>query len=358
MTGNPSSATARLILIKFHLSNRDFKAALTAAQDAQAALPNSPAVVEALGVAQLAAGKDQAAISTFAQLSELLPNSPQPLVRQAQAFVAAKRPDDAIRALREALALNPDLTSTERHIAGIYVATGRIDEALSEAKSVQAKNPDKPFGYALEGEIYAAQKKWGQAARVYQGAVKEFEDPLLVARAHAVMEAAGESAKADALATEWIKNHQKDTVVLNYLSQRDLAMNRYGAATKHLRAALARQPNNPVYLNNLAWAMYELKQPRALQYAEQAHELAPENPAIMDTLGWILVHTGNEPRGLELLGRAAELSPNAYGIRLHFAKALIKAGRKDTARKELEALAKLDKGLPVQREAAALLSGL
>jgi putative PEP-CTERM system TPR-repeat lipoprotein len=358
VTGNPTSARARLVLINYHLANRDFKGALTAAQDAQAALPSSPAIMEALGVAQLAAGETQAAISTFAQLSDLLPNSPEPLVRQAQAYLAAKRPDDAIRALRQALSLNPDLATAERDIAAIYVATGRIDDALREAKEVQTKKPDKPFGYALEGEIYAAQKKWGAAAGVYENAVKRFQLPLLIARAHALMEAAGQGPKAEAMVRAWIKDHPDDTVVLAYLSQRDLAAKRYSDAAKYLHTALERQPNNPAFLNNLAWAMHELKQPNALQYAERAHDLAPENAAIMDTLGSILVDTGDTPRGLELLGRASELAPNAYDIRLHFAKALIKAGRKDAARKELEVLAKLDNRLPVQREAAALLSGL
>jgi putative PEP-CTERM system TPR-repeat lipoprotein len=358
VTGNPSSARARLVLINYYLANRDFKGALTAAQDAQAALPNSPAIMEALGVAQLAGGDTRAAISTFAQLSDLLPNSPQPLVRQAQAYLAAKQPDDAIRVLRQALSLNPDLASVERDIAAIYVATGRVDDALREAKSVQAKKPDQPFGYALEGEIYAAQKKWSAAARVYQDAAKKFQLPLLVARAHALMEAAGEGPKADAMALAWVRDHREDTVVLAYLSQRDLAAKRYGDAVKHLHTALERQPNNPVFLNNLAWAMHELKQPNALQYAERAHDLAPDNAAIMDTLGSILVDTGDTARGLELLGRASELAPNAYDIRLHFAKALIKAGRKDAARKELEPLSKLDNRLPVQHEAAALLSGL
>jgi thioredoxin-like negative regulator of GroEL len=78
----------------------------------------------------------------------------------------------------------------------------------------------------------------------------------------------------------------------------------------------------------------------------------------MDTLGWILLQSQQSERGLELLGRAAELAPDAYEIRLHFAKALIKAERKRAARKELEALAKLDSRLAVQQEAAALLGGL
>jgi putative PEP-CTERM system TPR-repeat lipoprotein len=331
VSGNPTSPRARLVLINFHLTTRDFKAALAAAQDAQAALPNSPSIVRALGVTQLASGQPKVAASTFAQLSGLLPKSPQPLMLQARAYLAAKQPDDAIRSLRAALALQPDLASAERDIAAIYVETGRTGEALRQAKEVQAKHPNKPFGYSLEGEIYVAQKKWGSAERVYRDAMKRFELPVLVARTHAIMEAAGDGAGADAMARTWIKD---------------------------LRAALERQPKNPALLNNLAWVMYERKQPNALHYAEQAYELAPESPSVMDTLGWILVETGQAPRGLELLGRASELAPRAYGIRLHFAKALIKAGRKDAARKELQVLAKLDSRLPIQHEAAALLGGL
>ena len=78
----------------------------------------------------------------------------------------------------------------------------------------------------------------------------------------------------------------------------------------------------------------------------------------MDTLGWILVQRGELERGLEMLGHATELAPEAHNIRLHFAKSLIQAGRKGAARKELEQLSKFDNRHPVQKEAAALLAGL
>jgi predicted Zn-dependent protease len=78
----------------------------------------------------------------------------------------------------------------------------------------------------------------------------------------------------------------------------------------------------------------------------------------MDTLGSILSERGENERGLQLLGRASALAPQSPQIRLNFAKALVKAGRKDAARKELEVLTKLDSRLPVQHEAASVLAGL
>ena len=358
VASNPSSPTARATLTNFYMRGRDFTSALAAAQDAQGALPNNPAIVEALGMAQVAAGETRQAISTFARLAGMRPDSAQPLVRQATAYMAANQPEDAIRSLRKALSLRADLPLVQRDIAAIYVAIGRHEEAVREARAMQAQHPKEPFGYVLEGDIYAAQKKWDTAERVYRDTLKKFDLPLLVVRAHAVIEAAGKHSEADAMAENWINAHPKDAIVLSYLGDRDLAAKRYDRAAKRYRIGLERKPDDPVFLNNLAWVVNELKQPGAIDYAERANELAPENPAIMDTLGWLLVEHGQTERGLELLGRASELAPDAYEIRLHLAKALIKAGNKGTARKELEVLAKLDSRLPIQQEATALLSGL
>jgi len=358
VAGNPSSPNARIALVNFHIGNRDFAKAVAAAQEAQAALPTNAAVTEALGTAQLAAGEPRQAIATFMRLSEMTPNAPQPLIQLARAQLAAKLPDDAIKSLRSALALRPDLTMVEREIAVIYVAAGRFDEALAEARAVQKQDPKLPLGYVLEAEVYLAQKRLDAAERSYRAALKKFDLPILAARTHAVMTAAGKRDEADALALQWVAAHPKDESVLIYLGQRDIAEKRYASAETRYRTALERSPDNPVVLNNLAWVSNQLKNPNAIEYAERANELAPDNPLVMDTLGWILTEKGQTERGLQLLGRATELAPNAYEIRLNFAKALVKAGRKDAARKELEVLARLDSKLPVQQEASALLARL
>jgi putative PEP-CTERM system TPR-repeat lipoprotein len=272
--------------------------------------------------------------------------------------MAAKQPDEAIKSLRAALALRPDLELVERDIARIYIATGRHDEALAEARRMQKDDPEQPLGYALEGDVYIAQKNLGLAEKTYRAALKKFDLPQFVVRGHAVMTATGKATEADAMAEKWISDHPKDAVVLAYLGERDIAAKRYPRAVSRYKSALERRPDNPIYLNNLAWAANALKDPQALEYAERAYELAPQNPSIMDTLATILVQKGETERGVELLDRASDLAPENHGIRLNFAKALIKAGRKDAARKELEPLTKLDSKLAVQREAAALLAGL
>ena len=355
---NPASPRARSALVNYYLGVRDFKSALAAAQDAAAALPNSPAMVELLGLAQMSAGEHRLAVATFMRFADMLPQAAQPLMMLATAQMAARQPDEAVRSLRSALRLRPELTAAQRDLASIYVAMGRTDEALKEARALQASRPKQAFGYVLEGEIHAAQRDWESAERVYREATKRFGLAVLLSRAHQVMVSAGKAEEAETLAERWVKSHPKDGFVLNYLADRDLAAKRYESAARRYSAAAQRAPDNVHVLNNLAWVLQQLGQPGALQHAERAHELAPDDPQVMDTLGGILLARGETERALELLGRASAVAPQAHELRLNFARALLKANRKAAARQELQALAKLDKRNPVQQEASALLGTL
>ena len=358
VTTNPGSANARTSLVNFHLRNRDTKAALSAAQDAHAALPANARLLQMLGSTQLAAGETRQAISSFTRLSEMLPKAVGVRLLLARAHLIAKEPDEALKALRAALDLRPEIVVVQRELIGLYIATGKLDEALRHAREAQAQVPQQPHGHVLEAEIRIAEKKLGLAEGKYRESLKQFDLPAIAVRLHAALEALGKRAAAEALAQDWLKRHPNDAIVISYLADMDIASKRYESAASRYQTALKRQPDNAAFLNNLAWVSNELKRPAALEYAERAYELAPDNPGIMDTLGTILAGSGQIERALELLSRASELAPDHHVIRLNFAKALIQADRKAPARKELEALAKLDARIPVQQEAAKLLGGL
>ena len=117
-------------------------------------------------------------------------------------------------------------------------------------------------------------------------------------------------------------------------------------------------PKDTQVLNNLAWTGWQTKDPKALEYAETANTLAPNQPPIMDTLGTLLIEKGETARGVELLRKASSLAPDAPALRLSFAKALIKINQKGEAKKELEELAKLGDKFPAQSEVTNLMRGL
>jgi cellulose synthase operon protein C len=118
------------------------------------------------------------------------------------------------------------------------------------------------------------------------------------------------------------------------------------------------QPDNAVALNNLAWISQQLGSKEALAYSQRANELAPNQPAFMDTLATILSAKGDHARAIELQLKAVALQPDNASLKLNLAKIYIGAGDKPKARAQLEALAKLTEGNSPQTEVAALLKTL
>jgi putative PEP-CTERM system TPR-repeat lipoprotein len=355
VSANPSSSTARAALVDFHLRGRDAKAALAAAQAAHAALPEDTRVAEMLGVAQLAAGENQQAVATFGKLAGLQPDSAQLQLRLAAAYAAGKEQTAAIGALRKALELDPNLPGVRQQLSALLVAGGDPSAALAEARTAQRKAPGEPLGFALEGAVFAAQKKWPEAERAYRQALAKRATPGGVIELATALERQGKSVQADALTRDWIQRNGQDVAVRTFLAERALLKQDYAGAARLYKTLLELRPDDVIALNNLAWAAGNASDPEALRYAEQAYALAPQNPAVLDTYGMLLAARGEPARGVELLRAAVALAPELHVLRLNLAKALSDAGAKREAREELQRVIAQSNSEPLKVQARALL---
>ena len=143
-----------------------------------------------------------------------------------------------------------------------------------------------------------------------------------------------------------------------YVANSALINKDFITAHQYYRALIEIDPKDIVALNNLAWTAGQIKDPKALEYAEKANQLAPNEPAVMDTLATLLIEQGDTARGVELLRKASGFAPNEPALRLKLARGLIKVDQKDAAKKELEELAKLGDTFPAQAEVKKLMQGL
>jgi putative PEP-CTERM system TPR-repeat lipoprotein len=358
IAANPTSARSRLALISYNSQVRDWPAAIAAAQAAQAALPDNAQIVEMLGATQQLAGETNQALATLRRAAEMQPENPAPLLRLADAQIKAKDYDGATATLRNAVAVRPDNSALWTVLAGVYVDAGRADAGIAEARKIQRERPDRATGFALEGDIFARQQKWSEATAAYRTAFARQPSANVAGRLHGVLIAAGKQDEANAVVQKWLSQHPDDVLLRAYLAQRSLISKDYRAAVQQLRPAVQIEPDNVVLLNNLAWALGELNDPAAVEYAERAYALGPGSAATADTYGWLLVKRGDVPRGLELLRKAVELAPGDVEIRLHLAKALLKSGDKAAARKELDVVMKPESAAPLRAEAGKLLKEL
>jgi putative PEP-CTERM system TPR-repeat lipoprotein len=328
--------------------------AVSAAQEARLAIPDDPEIMDAVVMAQLAAGQPNEAITTFSKLASLRPQAPQPQLRLAGIYLRQKQNELALGALRKALVLKPDLVEAQSGMVALTTLMGRQREAIGIAKDVQRQRPKEAVGYMLEADVYGSQKKWSEAANALRQGISTTHAPNLVVALATVLQQDGKTAEADKTLADWVRTNPKDILVRTAMAEKSLGMKQYALAAKQYQEILTLQPRNPMVLNNLAWIGGQTKDPKAIEYAEQANTMAPNTPAILDTLGMLLMAKGDSQRGLSLLRQAITLAPDAHAIRLNLAKSLAQAGQKDAAKKELEPLLKLDDKDPLKAEALAV----
>jgi Tfp pilus assembly protein PilF len=95
-----------------------------------------------------------------------------------------------------------------------------------------------------------------------------------------------------------------------------------------LREGLAALPDDVDVLNNLAWLLADRSLDPAAGYvhARRAAELAPEDPAVLDTLGWAAIRAGRPADAVAPLTRAWRMTEDAE-VRAHLGVALAETGR-------------------------------
>ncbi len=355
---NSADVSARLALINLYLASREAKKALVASQEALGVLPDNPALLDAEGRAQQATENYNQALSIYGKLASLQPTSQQPHLRMAEVHMAAKNKDAAIQSLRKALAIKPDSIEAQRGLMMFDLEAGRTSDAVAKARTIQKQHPRNIAGYLLEGDAYALGKSWREAASAYRNGIKLTAAPDLAIKLYAVLTAQNVAGEADKFADGWLKEHPADNRFRLYVAETATARKAHPVAIRHYRVLLDAQPDNPALLNNLAWNMAQIKDPKAIELAEKAYRLAPEQASIADTLGSLLVARGEMERGLQLVQKARSLEPKNPLIQLNLAKALLKAGKNVEAKKELDELAALGDKFVAGNEVKALLQGL
>ncbi len=354
----PAEAAPRLALADLHLRAKDYKAALTVAQDASAALPSNLEVLDMLGRAQFESGDLQQALNTFRRLAGASPNTAQTHLRLADVHLALRDPRAAEASFRRALEAQPDSQPAQRGLVDLALADKRPRDALAVARTMQQQRPHAAAGWLFEADIQQRLKNPAAAIAAYRNGLRQRPHPELAARLHAALLAAGQRAEADRLAAEWDRDRPGDPTMDQHLASIAITRGDFAQAEQRLARVVERQPDNALALNNLAWLMVRQGRSGAVPLAERANELLPGRPPLMDTLAGALAAEKQWPRALALQKEVVERAPEDFYLRLNLARIAIQAGDKELARSELEKIARHGGRSGLQADAAQLLKTL
>jgi tetratricopeptide (TPR) repeat protein len=134
----------------------------------------------------------------------------------------------------------------------------------------------------------------------------------------------------------------------------------YDLSEKHYRAALDINPQFAPAANNLAYLLSsrEGNLDEALKFALVAKEKLPDDPSVMDTLGWIYYKKGLYGNAIQELSDSLEKVPDNPIVNYHLGAALFQNGEKAQAKTVLEKALSLDKDFDGAQDAQRMLSEL
>ena len=184
----------------------------------------------------------------------------------------------------------------------------RLNEAYAIAAPAAASKGAGLADYSRLGELYQAMQRYNEAADAY-------------GRAIALSNSGGGA------------NNDMWTLLLLRASALESA-NRWPEARSVLEQAVAIAPEQPLILNFLGYG--KLERGEDLDSAEamirKASELAPDDASITDSLGWAQYKRGKVDEAIVTLQRAAEKDPDQAEIHEHLGDALYKSGQRFQAR--------------------------
>lgn len=305
--------------------------------------PGNVSALAYLAGIQLKTKDDSGAEKTLRQIISLQPTNGKFRFLLAKLLAKQGRQEQEVLSLLDKAALsidNPALVLSFK--AKVLISLKQYAQARAIAEKVDQSYPTLSLGKLLKGDIYFSQKEYAQAVKNYQQA---YQIKPTTHNLDAILKALlAQNKYKDALAllNQELAKHKNNILIQLRLATLHQSATEYTLAANQYQSILAIQPDNLVALNNLAWIYNEQNNPKSLDLAKQAYTIAPNQGAIADTYGYILLNNGHTSDSITVLIKAAELNPDATDTQLHLAQALIADQQLQKAKVILQALINKD----------------
>ena len=257
-------------------------------------------------------------------------------------LIELNRYDDALKQLTDITQQYPDQAEAWL-VLGSLQYEQNLDKAAEHALSQYVKLVAKKTGENITKGLQQAQSRRASImARQgnMQGAIKLLETlpatteeekrNILAAKVQLMREQGQWQAAFDTLN----QANNKDTDLIYEQAMLAERLNKIDVMETLLRQIMAQQPNyyNAYNALGFSWADRGLNLPQAKELIVKALQLAPNDPFITDSLGWVEFRLGNTDKALEILQKAYTDRADPE-IGAHLGEVLWTLNRQDEARK-------------------------
>ncbi len=295
----------------------------------------------------------------LSRLYSLWLDDPQKLYRVSNLQQHIEDFDGATTSLQKALKLLPKHLTLNLQYAKLNLQLGDIESANNVAKNMSQQYGQEPNVLLLKGDILIAENKFDDAYQTYLKTSQlspGYNTPLFK-----LYELARRNVKPEHFRqyiSELVATNPENKIYRKLLADHLMNTGDWKNAEDHYKKLLTYQEleNNFGILNNLANIYLERDLNTAHQYAKKAYNNAPQNPAILDTYGWVLVKLKRYEDAISYLRQAHAINSKDPSNRYHIAYTLSKLGRLEESKTELKELLKEFENFPEKLQAQDLLS--
>ncbi|HWR17921.1 MAG TPA: tetratricopeptide repeat protein [Terriglobales bacterium] len=329
---------ARLAIASKALSRGDAQQADLQARFAVRDDPGSIRGLLLFSRALLLQGKPTSAMVMAQRAGALNPNSVEALIVMGESALMQNRLPEALMAFQRAVVTHPDSDEAIDGLLRVYRRGTLSYSSLAKMEKVAAQPPVSSTLLEITGRLFAERGWYNEAIRSLQASVKADPSRATAARLLAQLQlSTGNVSAATAAASQ--PGGRSESLLNAYRAEQ--AGSRQQAIDYYERA-IHDGDQTGVAANNLAWIYASQKQhlDRALELAGIAAKAMPNNPAVLDTMGYVLLQRreySSAVKILETATRLASVSEVAVNpetltqIRRHLADAYYSAGQTEAA---------------------------
>jgi len=317
-----------------------------------------PALLELRGKAQLLSGDSTSAANTFEKWTKITPKSAPAHFQYANALANHGDTSRARKALEQAIKLEPHYLPARVGEIKMRVQAREMEHAKKALAKLRHDFGDRAEVLGIEGWFALGIGDFDVAEQRLADAHKKDPDSeliLLISRAQLAQKKRDSALKT---MRDWLKDHPDDVGVYLQLASTNLEMGKEADALTAYAQVIRVVPKHVPTLNNLAWLNRDKAPKKAMEYAQQAYQLAPRDPYVLDTLGMLTLKNGEANQALSLLRNAAAGAPADPQIQLHLGGVLIQQKHTSEAKKTLQSLSQKHPDTPEGKEARILLNTL
>lgn len=300
------TAEVRLAYVQMLVKAGRYAAAQPELETLVAANPEDTELLRQLGLLALETERYAPAVERFQELASSAEHASLAYYFLGRIRQAQGRVNQAIEHYRQVTA-EPYWLNARIRMANMHVEQGRLDQG----RQVYVNLREQVTEQALQKEIYLAEGQMLVDRQRYQAALSLYDRAL--------------------------ESFAADTDLLYARALAAAAVGRVAWLERDLRRILADDPDHVMALNALGYTLADQTQryQEALGYIEQAYAAQPDDPAIIDSMGWVHYRLGQLDKAEDYLREAYALAKDNE-IASHLVEVLWHRGAKAEARSLLQ----------------------